>query len=448
VVGIGDVLANKYRIEQVLGHGATGPLLAGRHEQLDQLLAIKILTPELQGSEGAVARFLRRAQASVVLHSENVARVFDVGTLEDGLPYVVMEFLEGCDLAHELDERVALPVGEAVDYVLQTCEALAEAHTLGIVHRDLKPANLFRTRRPDGSAHIKVLGFGISEAQGSGSVLYMSPEQERSPETVDARSDIWSLGIVLSELLTGYPPRMLDVPVPILAAVVSDGPPESTDPSSGLEDVILKCLERDASRRYADVVELADALQVYTPSGGAAVARILATVRAVEARSRSQRRPRPAWEGPTLESPRRGNRFPDGGRHGSAGRAHSQRLGRRSWRMGMLIGAAATLYALSSGTCGTRSRTAISSAAFSTNPSAAPPAEPRAGSASRVADLSRDPDAAVDLAASAAPPVAAKRAAGKARVKATPTRVAVPPKASTPGPPALDNGPDPLDGRF
>src|SRR5579859_5679910 len=138
-----------------------GFVMAARHERLGHQVAIKILLPDLCEHEEAVARFLREARAAASLLSEHVARVLDVGTLEDGAPFMVMELLEGRDLAREVDDG-ALPIGDTVDYVLQACEALAEAHALGIVHRDLKPANLFRETRADGSVVIKVLDFGIS----------------------------------------------------------------------------------------------------------------------------------------------------------------------------------------------------------------------------------------------------------------------------------------------
>src|SRR5262245_41429609 len=181
-----------------------GYVVAARHIQLEQQVAIKILMPELCENEDAVARFLREARVSVRIQSEHIARVLDVRTLDDGAPYMVMEFLEGRDLAHELEDKHRLPIAEAVDFILQACEALAEAHALGIVHRDLKPTNLFRTRRADGSAFVKVLDFGISKALVPDaktmnltstqdlidSPFYMSPEQVRKPKTINTRSDI------------------------------------------------------------------------------------------------------------------------------------------------------------------------------------------------------------------------------------------------------------------
>jgi serine/threonine-protein kinase len=324
VVDIGDTLAGKYRVERVLGRGGMGYVVAARHNQLDQQVAIKILMPELCENEDAVARFLREARASVRIQNEHIARVLDVGTLDDGAPYMVMEFLEGRDVAKELEERHRLPIREAVDYILQAGEALAEAHALGIVHRDLKPANLFRTRRSDGSVFVKVLDFGISKAlvpdakavsltstQGLiGSPFYMSPEQVRKPKTVDTRSDIWSLGVILHELLSGSPPFTSDTPLSILAAVVTDPPPPirtvRDDVPVGLEAVILKCLEKEPTRRFADIAEMAHALKPYAPENGAtAVARISAIARSAKERANTGgERPASGSDTPTLESRR------------------------------------------------------------------------------------------------------------------------------------------------
>src|SRR4051812_29611172 len=206
----GDVLAGKYRVDKILGAGGMGVVVAAHHVQLDERVAIKFLLPEALGNAEAVARFAREARAAVKIKSEHVARVIDVGTLETGAPYMVMEYLEGGDLSQVLASRGPLPVEEAVEYVLQACEAIAHAHALGIVHRDLKPANLFLIRRPDGTNAIKVLDFGISKVMPGksassdnamtrtrtvmGSPLYMSPEQMASTRDVDGRTDLWALG--------------------------------------------------------------------------------------------------------------------------------------------------------------------------------------------------------------------------------------------------------------
>ncbi|HMJ12740.1 MAG TPA: protein kinase [Polyangiaceae bacterium] len=297
----GDLLAGKYRVERVLGKGGMGFVVAAIHIQLEERVAVKFLMPELCQQEEPVTRFLREARAAVRIRSEHVARVLDVGVLEDGAPYMVMEYLDGHDLSAELDRRMQLGVHEAVEYVLQACEAIAEAHARGIVHRDLKPANLFLTRRADGSPLVKVLDFGISkaivsdlaEAQASltatqsllGSPHYMSPEQVRKPKLVDARTDIWSLGVILYELLTGSLPFSAENAMSVLAAVVSDPTPRvretRPDIPEGLEAVVFRCLSKEPGQRFADVAEFAEALSPFAPASAApSIKRIAGVLRA------------------------------------------------------------------------------------------------------------------------------------------------------------------------
>jgi serine/threonine-protein kinase len=272
----GRVLAGKYRVERQLGEGGMGVVIAATDIQLERRVAVKFLLPEYSAHEEAAKRFLREARAAVRIQSEHVARVIDVGTLETGAPYMVMEYLEGSDLSAVIEERGPLPVGEAVGHVLEACDAIAEAHSYGIVHRDLKPANLFLARQPDGSSRIKVLDFGISKAMmGSGSgidhsltrtsslmgsPLYMSPEQMKSAKNVDPRTDIWALGVILYELLSGAPPFaaesipelsakiLLEETAP-MGAVRSDVPPE-------LEAVMRKALAKVPERRRPEVQQL------------------------------------------------------------------------------------------------------------------------------------------------------------------------------------------------
>src|SRR5689334_23477229 len=212
LVQTGAVLSGKYRIERMLGVGGMGVVMAAHHLQLDERVAIKFLLPDGMNNEEAVARFDREARTAAKIKSEHVARVIDVGSLENGSRYIVMEYLEGADLASFLRSRRLLPVEEAVEFVLQACEALAEAHALGIIHRDLKPENLFLVRRADGLVSVKVLDFGISKITaltGSGrevgitktstimgSPLYMSPEQMTCAKDVDFRTDIWAMGAI------------------------------------------------------------------------------------------------------------------------------------------------------------------------------------------------------------------------------------------------------------
>jgi serine/threonine-protein kinase len=275
-IDLGAVLAGKYRIERVLGQGGMGIVVQAVHLQLQQPVAMKFLLPEVLGNQEVVQRFLREAQAAVRLKSEHVARVIDVGTLETGAPYMVLEYLEGTDLASF--PQTQLTVGGIIDLMLQACEALAEAHSLGIVHRDIKPANFFITRRTDGSLLLKVLDFGISKISTMngqltatqtvmGTPAYMSPEQMRSSRDVDHRSDIWSLGIVLYKLFQGAPPFESDTFSSMVLKVVNDVLPRLTVRLQGdLDQIVYRCLEKDPARRFQDIAELAYAISKYAQS--------------------------------------------------------------------------------------------------------------------------------------------------------------------------------------
>src|SRR5580700_4611207 len=237
-IAVGQVLAGKYRVERVLGRGGMGMVVAAEHLHLRQKVAIKFLLPD--ATDEVVARFLREARSAARIRSEHVARVLDVAELPDGAPYMVMEYLDGSDLSRVLRKRGPLPIEDAVDYVLQAGEAIAEAHMAGIVHRDLKPANLFLTTAADGSATVKVLDFGISKDSNEtnadeamaltrttavlGSPYYMAPEQMRSTRGVDARADIWSLGIILYQLLTKSVPFKSESFVELALMVVNEEP--------------------------------------------------------------------------------------------------------------------------------------------------------------------------------------------------------------------------------
>lgn len=282
----GSILAGRYEIEGFLAEGGMGVVLRAVHRGLNQPVAIKLLTTSARQSAELVARFLREARAVVGLSGEHTVRVFDVGTLDDGTPYIVMERLEGRDLREELTAWGPMPVEVAVDFVLQACLAIAEAHGAGVVHRDIKPSNLFLTQRADGTPLIKVLDFGISKFKRTdsedveltttrtvlGSPQYMSPEQLRSPKNADPRTDIWALGVVLHELLVGSPPFIGET-VPELSAAIAADPPRALctsrpDAPKELEAVILKCLEKPMDARYASVAQLARALAAFAPIDG------------------------------------------------------------------------------------------------------------------------------------------------------------------------------------
>jgi serine/threonine-protein kinase len=282
-VQVGQLIAGKYRVQQLLGRGGMGVVMAALHEQLNQRVALKFLTDDAYQQPEAVTRFLREARAAVQIQSEHVARVMDVGTLESGAPYIVMEYLRGLDLKEVSTRRGPLPVSEAIDFVLQACDAVAEAHSLGIVHRDLKPSNLFLLERPDGSPLVKVLDFGISKALHGGnggqtsqqqmtasaaimgSPQYMSPEQIRSSKNVDARADVWALGTILHELIAGTPAYVADTVPGLLAMIVADAPPPLStvrpDAPPDVEATILRCLQKNRDHRFGNVAELAHALE-------------------------------------------------------------------------------------------------------------------------------------------------------------------------------------------
>ncbi|WP_437663334.1 serine/threonine-protein kinase [Sorangium sp. So ce1182] len=278
----GDVLLGKYRVESVLGRGAMGLVVAARHLALDDRVAIKVLLPRYVRDPEILQRFLREGRAAVRIRSRHVVRVADVGTLENGAPYLVMDHLEGRDLAAVLAESGVLPVPVAIELVLQVCEALAEAHAQGIIHRDVKPSNLFLTRNADGSPCIKVLDFGISKMTHAedhaltrvggmlGSPLYMSPEQLRSASDVDGRADVYSLGVVLFQLLTGRTPFIAQELAQLVYMVTQGEPlrPRALRPDipAPLEQVLLAAIARDRDRRFPTIADLALALVPFAPS--------------------------------------------------------------------------------------------------------------------------------------------------------------------------------------
>jgi serine/threonine-protein kinase len=266
----------------VLGSGGMGLVLAATHLGLRERVALKFMNAESVSHPDAAARFVREARAAARLKGEHVCRVLDMGETETGDRYIVIEHLEGRDLAEVLAERGSLGVTEAVEYVLQACEAMAEAHAAGIIHRDLKPANLFLTTGTDGAPCIKVLDFGISKILDPGtaavvtttrsmmgSPLYMAPEQLVSARDVDPRADIWSLGTVLFQLLTGETPYRGSSLPEVVAQVLHTDPPRLSRRLPGapraLDAALTRCLQRDPARRYQSVAELAADLAEVVP---------------------------------------------------------------------------------------------------------------------------------------------------------------------------------------
>ncbi|HEY6079463.1 MAG TPA: serine/threonine-protein kinase [Polyangiaceae bacterium] len=287
-VRAGELVADKYRVQDTLGVGGMGVVMAAHDELLERRVAIKFLQPRLVGTDVAMQRFAREARAASRISSEHVVRLLEIGKLPGGVPYFVMEYLHGRDLRAVLREDGPLAPSVAVDYLLQALEAVAEGHLQGIVHRDIKPGNLFLSSRADGTPLIKVLDFGIakrleSDSEGPeasltstedirlGSPAYMPPEQLQDAREVDTRSDIWSVGATLYELLCGKPPFQGADYLELVSRILS-APPTPLGSRQlphalpvGLERVILRCLEKDRHLRFANAAELAEAL---APFGG------------------------------------------------------------------------------------------------------------------------------------------------------------------------------------
>lgn len=276
-VRAGDVLGGKYEVERVLGEGGMGLVVAARHRELGHRVAIKCLHASALGNDGAVSRFEREARAAAALTSEHVARVIDVERLDDGSPYMVMELLEGEDLSTMLKREGALTIVDTIRFASHAADGLAEAHAVGIVHRDVKPSNLFVTRRKKGGPVVKVLDFGIAKNVADsadrgltstqallGSPQYMSPEQVRESKSLDARTDIWALGVTMYECLAGRKPFDAPSMVDLCFAIVQAQPPSLStlrpDVPPKLEAVLTKCLAKNPADRYASMTELADEL--------------------------------------------------------------------------------------------------------------------------------------------------------------------------------------------
>lgn len=283
-VPVGAVFAGKYRVDRLLGEGGMGIVVAAHHLELDQTVAVKFLLDDVAKNAEGAERFRREARAAAKIQSDHVVRVLDVGLLESGERYMVMEYLDGHDLAEELRIHGTLPADVAVRYLLEALDAIAQAHAHGIVHRDLKPANLYLAKRLDGSSRVKVLDFGISKSMSQstgeqlsltrtsawiGSPLYMAPEQMQSARDVDLRADIWSLGAILYELVSGQPPYPAES-LPQLCNLMLTRDPQPLielcpDVPAELNECVMRCLTRSLEQRFQTANELRSALSALAP---------------------------------------------------------------------------------------------------------------------------------------------------------------------------------------
>jgi serine/threonine protein kinase len=293
----GEDFLGKYRILRVVGEGGMGQVYSAHHLLLDKSIAIKVLSREVSKNPEHVTRFLNEARLAARIKSPHVCSVMDVGQLDDGRPFLVMELLEGGDLASALRARGTFPIWDIVDIALGALEGLAHAHVRGIVHRDLKPSNLFLATDPDGGPMVvKVLDFGISKFESMheelprepgaepvilGSPAYMSPEQARDARSVDVRADIWSMGVILYELATGVCPFDAPTPQETFDKIRVGRPPPAgklRDMPAVLDAAIARCMRRNPDERFATVLELAQAIAPIRPGADAAVARIAAVM--------------------------------------------------------------------------------------------------------------------------------------------------------------------------
>ncbi len=448
----GSLVAGKYLVQRVIGEGGIGVVVAARHVHLDQTVAIKYLQPKVLSNPSVIDRFLREARLAAQIRSEHVVHVYDVGTLTDGSPYMVMEYLEGTDLAAVLGSG-PLTIERAVDYTLQACEALAQAHIAGIVHRDLKPENLFLASRAAGRSVIKILDFGISKVSARrtaslpevtqasdkfGTPVYMSPEQLVASSDVDARADVWALGVVFYELLTGKLPFERDSLPELCTAILTQAPtPLAVARASlplGLQGVVDRCLDKNRATRFQNVAELAQELRPFASPN--AQARIEHVVRIVSEAGERVRPPTPLGDAMSVRSQRDVATLVGEGRNvlttsgqaswgGPAAQAHGfGRWGRIGIATGLALVAGFAVAAVVH-----RSPRAASAASPDTTVAAAVPTAPSLPAAPPLASAAPPPTAAPT--ASAQP--AAQPVAGPATSSPTPAASSVPAPAGSPG---------------
>jgi hypothetical protein len=269
-----DIVAGRYRLEELIGAGGMGVVVSATDSHNGRRVAVKFVLPEA-ASERLLERFVREARALLRVDGDHVTRVLDVGNLGNGAPFIVMERLVGEDLDCMLSRRGMLPIAEAVDYLVQACEGVAAVHAAGIVHRDLKPSNLYLARQDGGAPVLKILDFGVARLAALdepgltghgivGSPQYMAPEQMTLGAPVDERADLWSLGVVLYELLAYRRPFEGEGASQVCARALREGPmplqQRRPDVPDELAAVVDRCLAKSPEHRYGSARELGAAL--------------------------------------------------------------------------------------------------------------------------------------------------------------------------------------------
>jgi serine/threonine-protein kinase len=275
---IGKVFEGKYELVRLLGEGGMGAVYEAQHQLIGRRLAVKFLHPQYATSPDVVTRFHREAQAAARIGHENIIEVTDMGQAEDGSPYIVMEFLEGTDVRGLLDEIGAIPVKRAAHIMIQALSALQAAHNVDIIHRDLKPENIFLLRKGNNPDYVKLLDFGISKFKAletdnaraltqTGTVLgtphYMSPEQARGDQNITARSDIYAMGVILYQMVTGQLP--FDAPNynALLIKILTEEPPRPEVLNPDLPQELVDTIDRAMSRNEADRFATCDDFRRY-----------------------------------------------------------------------------------------------------------------------------------------------------------------------------------------
>jgi serine/threonine-protein kinase len=281
-LGPGALLGGKYRIEKLLAEGGMGTVWLARHADINRAVAIKVMDPGLAASPKGRARFLQEARAVARVRSPHIVDIWDYG-VDGDLPYIVMELLEGEDLSERLSRQRRIPPAAAAKILVEVARALDLAHRSGLIHRDLKPENIFLAQSDDGRGEIaKILDFGIAKDVGPGAEYeptstgvvigtphYMSPEQVRGDKCVDHRSDLWSLGVVLFQAITGHKPfngeSFVQIADAILTEPLSSCRDLAPDLPPGLDEFFRRALARRREARFQSALEMAGALSAVLP---------------------------------------------------------------------------------------------------------------------------------------------------------------------------------------